>query len=103
MQKIDFTIGDEVVCIKNHSTGLVKKGQTFKVFSMKLCKCGKILINIGINVNVTRSRCVCNHKHNDAFFCSSLFRKVDPLSKQLDEIEESSCEIEEDVLSLLNQ
>lgn len=50
MSKIDYTIGDDIVAIKDHSKGLYKKGQIFvcKAMQIEPCKCKELTIDIGM-------------------------------------------------------
>ena len=43
---MNWHIGQDIVCIKNHSQGIVKKGETFIITGIKK-GCCKILIDIG--------------------------------------------------------
>ena len=50
-RKIDYTIGDEIVCVRTHSQGIVKEGQIFTCLGLKKSpcqKCASYLVNIGI-------------------------------------------------------
>jgi len=44
-----FEVGKKVICIKDHSQGVVKKGQIFELHAIKkgVCGCGLIVFDIG--------------------------------------------------------
>jgi hypothetical protein len=48
---MNWYIGQEIICVKTHSKGIVKKGQTFVIKSLKKCpcKCADVLIDVGTN------------------------------------------------------
>lgn len=48
--EIDYTIGDEIVCIESHKLGIVKEGQVFicKGLQEDCCKkCGGYIVDVG--------------------------------------------------------
>ena len=50
-RKIDYTIGDEIVCVRTHSQGVVKEGQIFTCLGLKQdpCKkCGGYIVDVGV-------------------------------------------------------
>lgn len=57
-----FFVGQEVVCIKDHSWGVVKKGQEYKVLAIKQSPCcGSWRVDVGIYNPAGGSRCKCGH------------------------------------------
>lgn len=48
-----FHVGQQVICIKSHSKGIVKKGQIKEIQAIKKgpCKCAPIVIDVGIPGN----------------------------------------------------
>ena len=48
---MNWYIGQEIVCIKTHSQGYVKRGQTFTIRGLRLsnCICNNVEIDVGIN------------------------------------------------------
>ena len=92
-QNINYTIGDKIVCIQDHSLGLVKKGQTFTCLALKKgeCQhgCNYIVVDVGIYSKETSKiksvYCkLCNKstmvKNDNLFwFWSGLFIKEDYL------------------------
>lgn len=45
-----FKVGQEVVCVRNHSQLVIKKGQQFIVLGLDKCECGKWIVDIGVPV-----------------------------------------------------
>jgi len=43
---MNFNIGDEVVCVKNHSCGIVLKGKIYIIFQIGQCICGNSLLMV---------------------------------------------------------
>ena len=41
---IDYRAGDEIICIKDHSQGVVKKGEIYTAHELKRNGCGCILL-----------------------------------------------------------
>ncbi len=90
---VDYTIGDDIVCIKTHSQGVVKEGEVFKCKSLKenFCNCQGCLVDIGIKPTSTQFRClkcmITVMSDSIRWFPSSIFRKLDTLVN-IDEIHE---------------
>lgn len=82
-----FEIGKEVVCIKSHSTGAVKKGQNYIVTGVGGCGCGTVDITVGIknfhNMSFERCRfCTTVHSNTGEWqFDSSRFIPVDEIAE----------------------
>lgn len=85
-----FEVGKKVICIKNHSQGVVKKGQVFELLGIKKghCKCASVVVDVGIiddedYGNATRLRCAkCrvvyhNDKSNIWWLSADLFAPYD--------------------------
>ena len=58
----NFYIGQEVVCVKELITVTIwgqplKKGKHYIIKGLKLCDCGKLIIDVGINTELNRSEC----------------------------------------------
>ena len=55
----NWYIGQDVVCIKTHSEGVVKEGETYTIKSLKegFCNCISVLIHIGIFDDSTHEMC----------------------------------------------
>ena len=47
---MNWYIGQEIVCIRTHSQGVVKRGQTFVISGVRssTCKCSELEIDIGV-------------------------------------------------------
>ena len=59
---MNFKVGQKVVCVKDHSMGIVKKGQIFKVWDTEYCCMPCIDIGIDINSEVLGTKCkYCGH------------------------------------------
>jgi hypothetical protein len=77
-------IGQEIVCIKTHPEGLVKKGEIYVIQKLSQCKCC-ILIDVGV---ITNQGCQCQECNTivseyDNYFYESRFA---PLEYNQDEI-----------------
>lgn len=89
---IDYTIGDDIVAIKDHSQGLFKKGDTFPCKALKNgpCGCGAILVDIGKISSTNICRCnKCNLTYIDLYnyFVNALmFKKLEFDISELTEI-----------------
>lgn len=93
--QIDYTIGDDIVCIKTHSQGVVIEGNVYKCKALKGGKCNckdKYLVDIGGKSVSDYSNCrICGTRYEDAdgvfWINASMFRKLDTLVN-IDEIHE---------------
>ena len=49
-----FYIGQDVVCIKTHSKGIVKEGEVFtiKALSSCYCRCSNVRVDVGIKIPI---------------------------------------------------
>lgn len=72
-----------MVCVKDHSSGAVKKGQEFTVLNVRepFCKCKESIIYIGLNRNYTQIKCArCGIdapvKMGELWFAASLFAPI---------------------------
>lgn len=54
---MSFRIGQKVVCIKDHSQGVIKEGQTFIIKNIKTYKCGCVGYDLGIKTY--KRLCLC--------------------------------------------
>ena len=62
---MNFRIGQEVVCIKDHSQGIIKKGQTFIIKDIWLRECcGYLVVDIGIKSNKGGCKCKCGQAYS---------------------------------------
>jgi len=48
---MNWYIGQDIVSVKNHKQGLIKKGQVFVIKGLKnsWCKCNKVQIDVGVS------------------------------------------------------
>lgn len=89
LMTIDYTEGDEIICVKSHSQGVVKAGQIFTALAIKKNGCGCILyVDIGIQTDRPLSTCpVCRKSQwkDDSIWWidARLFRRL--LSKSEEE------------------
>ena len=87
---MNFKIGQEVVCVKSHSQGIVKAGELYIIKDLKLCaSCKTLDIDVGIINPTTHTGCFCGKtfKSKASWFNYSLFKPLDELyNKELNEI-----------------
>lgn len=87
---MNWYIGQDIVCVKNHSDGVVKEGQTFTVMGIKIFECPKcagVVINVGIAANNTPGCRVKCFPHNSIIFINDgKFWLNETLFKPLDEL-----------------
>ena len=89
MKSIDYTIGDDIVCIndKKHSTNAkppeVKEGTVYKCIGLRICPCGcnGYEVNIGLITNHTHIKCTNIYRETSKFTWkrASRFKKLDTL------------------------
>jgi hypothetical protein len=83
MNKLDYTIGDEIVSLKNHRQGAFKKNQVFIAKGLMTRSCGCLVVDIGIQSSFTHSVCLeCNIIYGPNpiwYFNAFSFRKLDTL------------------------
>ena len=82
MKNRSFKVGDEIICIKDHTNKLVLNGEVFTVkgFNRNPC-CGSTIVDVGIkstNPNTTCYSCQCAYKKpNGGYWLAAfLFRKI---------------------------
>ena len=49
--QIDYTVGDEIVCVRTHSQGVVKEGQIFTCLGLQKSpcqECATYLVDVGV-------------------------------------------------------
>lgn len=62
---MNFRIGQEVVCIKDHSQGVIKKGQTFIIKNLWVRECcGFVVADLGINRTGLGCKCKCGQAYD---------------------------------------
>lgn len=99
---LEFEVGRPVVCIKTHSQGVVKEGDTFTLLDMRpgYCKCEELLLCVGHKRRKPLGMCrKCGQQHipegDDFYLSSTLFAPMDDwheaecaIAELLDEVEE---------------
>jgi hypothetical protein len=85
-------IGQEIVCIRTHSRGIVKSGEIYKIvgLSTSKCKCRNLtLIDVGFKATADFGRCgLCNTRYpklRDAWWLNEIL--FAPLEYDQNEIE----------------
>ena len=73
-------IGDRVVCIKTHSQGVVVKDREYSIYAKRVCKCGDVSFDVGIENLHNLNQCPCKQIYqSDAHLVSSkLFAPLQP-------------------------
>ena len=55
---IDYRPGDDIICIRDHSQGVVKKGQVFTAINLARIGCGCVLlVDIGLKSDRPFTKC----------------------------------------------
>jgi hypothetical protein len=90
---MNWYIGQEIVCVKTHSQGAIKRGQSFKIKGLRNSRCGckTVLIDIGYTDNKPLWLCDdCGRLGQDSspvwWFDESLFAPLDQDISELTEI-----------------
>lgn len=54
-----FIVGQQIIALKDHSTGIVKRGDIFTVYGVRsgICPCTPVLLDIGIERNEKQLAC----------------------------------------------
>lgn len=90
---MNWYIGQDIVCVKTHSRGVVKEGNVYTIKSLKdsECKCGGVLIHVGVSATTKNSECIkCGHfsPNNGQWWLKEfLFSPLDELAN-IDELNE---------------
>ena len=59
----NFKIGQEVVCVKDHSERIVTKGKHYFINNILVCsKCGDLAFDVGIGTDTPISLCRCGEE-----------------------------------------
>lgn len=77
-----FYIGQDIVCIKDHSKGKVKKGEVYNIKSLRMVCC-EVEIDVGIVDIGETTKCRCgfsSSNHGIYWLSESLFKPLDELS-----------------------
>ena len=74
---MNFKVGQKVVCVKDHSMGIVKKGQIFTVLDTENCCVQCIDVGVDIDSKYIGTRCrFCGHLSFKNMLFSRLFRPL---------------------------
>jgi hypothetical protein len=91
--QMNWHIGQEIVCIKTQSQGLVKRGRIYTIMGLQkpLCKCKGVDINVGIPTPHLFGMCSdCNTRwRNNTGFCwfdESLFAPLEYNQEAINEL-----------------
>ena len=94
MANHNWYIGQDIVCIKTHSQGVVKEGNVYTIKSLSgaLCKCSHVMIDVGIKQDYELGECPNCKTHNIPlngimWIYEALFAPLDTLT-DISEIEE---------------
>lgn len=77
-----FYIGQDVVCIKTHSMGIVKEGDVYNIKELRK-GCCDVQIHVGLLTDTKYTRCFCGKLelgNGIIWFSESLFKPLDELS-----------------------
>lgn len=89
MNNAPFHVGQNVVCVKTHSWGLVVEERMYTVTGVGCCLCGLWWVSVGVtNPLFFGMKCDCNIiiPHNlDVKFGSNLFAPITPRSVSIPE------------------
>lgn len=87
---IDYRAGDDIVCIRDHSQGIIKKGDVFTAVQLARVGCGCLLyVDVGIKSDRQFTRCAAcgmtDEKTDDTWwFDARLFRRLLTRSEEED-------------------
>lgn len=103
---IDYRAGDEIVAIKDHSQGIVKKGQIYTAVQLTRMDCGcTMLVDIGLKSDRPYTRCVAcgtGHEKTDDiwWFDARMFRRLLTRSEEADLADVLAEVFSEELISL---
>jgi len=63
---MNWYIGQDIVCVKSHTKGTVKKGIVYTIRGLQLgaCGCGVVEIDVGVPKATEDARCgICSSRH----------------------------------------
>jgi hypothetical protein len=70
MEKVDYTIGDDIVCVKTHSRGVVKENELYVARALKTQSCcSRVVVDVGVGVKDNVDCDICD--------CGSITRNID--------------------------
>lgn len=97
---MNWHIGQEIVCIKTHSQGLVKRGRIYTIKGLQkgFCPCYHILIDVGIEHSGTTGCVRCNKRMpentSNAWFGEHLFAPLEYDQQAIEELLEQPIYVE---------
>lgn len=103
---LDYRAGDDIVCIRDHSQGIVKKGDVFTAVQLERNGCGcTILVDVGIKSDRPFTKCpACgmnDEKTDDVWwFDARLFRRLLTRSQEEDLANVLAEVLNEELISL---
>lgn len=89
---MNWYIGQEIVCIKTHSTGVIKEGQVFVIKGLRAAPCEHYECMIDVGVTSYNLLLTCNYcgktenNHGTFWFGNQLFAPLQDLTKQISEL-----------------
>lgn len=96
---MNWHIGQEIVCIKTHSHGMVKRGRIYTIQGLQqgVCSCHHILIDVGIESGGLTNGCSKCRKilpqSNVLWFGETIFAPLEYNQQAIDELLEQPCEV----------
>lgn len=87
---IDYRAGDDIICVRDHSQGIVKKGDVYTAHKLERNGCGCIfLVDVGLKSDRPFTQCpVCrtnDEKTDDIWWIDArLFRRLLTKSEEAD-------------------
>jgi hypothetical protein len=79
-----FNIGQKIICVKTHSQNIVVRGQEYVVVDIDTCRCGNILIDVGLSSDREKMGCVdcaAIWKDNAWWLSARLFAPIEEKSE----------------------
>lgn len=88
-----FSVGDEVICIdsKNAAENVCPliEGKKYPVLAMRVCRCGKIRVDVGVNSGLSTHCAGCKIENDNCEWTQFRFIKPETDQELSDEIHES--------------
>lgn len=98
-----FYVGQKIVCVIGHKDGQFKKGDVFKVQSIKRESCcGNWVVNIGLRTDYCLIVCQCGHiNNNDDYYSCNRFKPLEEMNAPLLTFQQIK-EVEKEEVLILN-
>lgn len=103
---IDYRAGDDIICIRDHSQGIVKKGEVYTAHKLERNSCGCLFyVDIGLTSDRPFTRCpACgmnDEKTDDIWWIDArLFRRLLTRSEEADLAEVLAEALSEELINL---